>query len=52
MRVEHLGYMRDDLDELEVAIARAINEGKLLLAEKLRERWIRLWNASLDSNDG
>jgi hypothetical protein len=42
----------DELDKLEAAIVRAVNEGDLLLAEKLRENWIDLWNARLERRDG
>jgi hypothetical protein len=49
---EHLHSTTDELDMLEAAIARAVNEGDLLLAEKLREEWIALWNEALGRRDG
>jgi hypothetical protein len=42
----------DELERLEAAIARAINEGNLPLAGKLREKWIELWNAEVMRRDG
>ena len=43
--------MTDELDMLEAAIARAINEGDLLLAARLREEWIDLWNEAAGRRD-
>jgi hypothetical protein len=44
--------MTDELDKLEAAIASAINKGDLSLAAELREKWIDLWNATLERRDG
>ena len=33
----------DDQARLEAEIARAINEGDIMLADKLRDEWKRLW---------
>jgi hypothetical protein len=49
---EHLDGVSDELDKLEAATARAVNEGDLMLAENLREKWIEAWNASPESRDG
>jgi hypothetical protein len=48
---EHLGSVTYRLDMLEAAIARAVNEGDLLLAARLRGEWTDLWNEAVGRRD-